>query len=193
MQVMFKLNDSQKYIAKSILDGVKSRNVNVPTDTADEKWFYAGNLIGWKLITEDTSVNQKLFLTPSGDFMRYEGDRRPLHKNGAIEIIKQIAGGDTKSLRYSHYETEDESLAWWQTTEEFILRVHEVKLLNWLKQKKFLTIDEKAALRQRIATGVNQHLQSVIELGSSAHRKLSAAGLGWKINAVNYAHKLAAA
>ncbi|WP_396190400.1 hypothetical protein [Flavobacterium sp.] len=188
MQVMFKLNAQQQVAAKSIFDKVKA--VYAGKEKTPEA-FWAGNLLGE--ITENPTRNtsNNLFLTPSGEYVRFEGARHALRMDGGLAVLNEIACGDIRKLRYTQYDTSDQFLKWWETTVELIKDAGEVRLLNWLKHKKSLTTRESQFLAQRINSKKDLELSTKIELGTPRHRKMCAAGLEWKITLINHAHKLA--
>lgn len=196
MIVMFKLTPAQKQIALSIVERLK-HPLNQPEADQMDNYLFLGNLRGYIPRTPETSIEQKLFLTPSGDFVRYEGQRDLLHKNGFMEVLKEISEGNIKKLRFVQYDFDadegHEHFFWHQSTEDFIKESFEVRLLNWLKMKKVLSASEREALKLRIKNSVGLPLAAPIEYGTLAHRKMDAAGTGWKMKLINHAHKLAAA
>lgn len=193
MKVMFRLSPAQVANAAQLLASVKEKNKNAPMDTETEKWYFGGNLIGWKLIGVNTNVKQKLTLSTSGNYLIYEGARHAMVKDGALDAIKIICENNLKAMRFVDYETTDENLMWFQTTEDFVKDGNEVKVLNWLGRKKTLTLREREALDTRIKNSVGLPLFAPVEYGTPAHRKLDASGMGWKMKLINHAHKLVAA
>ena len=99
MIVMFKLTPAQKQIALSIVERLKHPLMQPAAEQMDS-FLFLGNLRGYIPRTSETSIEQKLFLTPSGDFVRYEGDRSLLHKNGFMDVLKEISEGNIKKLRF---------------------------------------------------------------------------------------------
>lgn len=188
---MFRLSPAQAAIAANIQAAVKQQVT--PMDTPEQKFYYSGNLIGWKAIGSNTNTNQKLFVTASGNYLIYEGARHAMVKDGALDVIKTICEGKVKAMRFVDYETTDENLMWFQTTEDFIKDANEIKVLNWLGRKKTLTLREREALTARIKNSVGLPLFAPVEYGTPAHRKLDASGMGWKMKLINHAHKLVAA
>lgn len=190
MKVMFKLNDTQMKIAMSVL--ALTKQVPQPSEEKRENYFHAGNLMGYKEVGPNTNKRQQLTLTPSNGYIIYEGDRHALVKDGALDVLRRISGGNLRFLRCTLYETTDQTLMWHQTTEVFILKAPEVMFLNWVGRKDKLTSVEQAALKQRLSTMKGTVIGQPVELGTSAHKKLVAAGETWKVKLINRVHRLAA-
>jgi len=122
---------------------------------AEWEFKYDGNLA--VVFNDGMAGKQTLELSEDNSSVTYEGGRTTLVDGmaGCILTLREIAGGDEKSLKVISYETTDPSLSWWETTSMAIRRKSDEELAALSKQRKtwrFLDQELDHEARRRIPT-----------------------------------------
>lgn len=118
MQVTFKLTPIQIKVAKEIVAKVGKETIK--NREGDDRSVFCGNLLGYMPTHPCFNEDQDLHFEISEGTVTYNGQRHPLHKDGGMGVLREIAGGDIRRLKVVNYDTTDKRLRWHETMDDFL-------------------------------------------------------------------------
>lgn len=132
MRIYFKLTDEQTRRATEFATPY------IPAPQLNRR--YCGNLLPAQVVGPHFNADQKLNVC--GNYLMYEGQRHPLHQDGGLNVIADIAGypavadglrdGFSK-LEVYLYETSTQQLEWYETLGSYMItRASDAEMLKWL-------------------------------------------------------------